>query len=73
MAALPIQAVHRRNLIAVDENKARRILSEQFPEVNVLRSADILTDTSAIQALGDVEAKECFAKACQFGRMRITH
>lgn len=62
-------AVHRRAVIAVDETKARRIISERFPTLSIVRSVDILNDESIIRALGVAEAQECFAKACRFGRM----
>lgn len=69
-AAMAI-AVHRHSVLAVDERKARRILAERFPHVTILRSAEILNAPSVLAALGEVAAKECFAKAVRHGRMHV--
>lgn len=55
--------------LAIDDRKARRILTGRFRRVRLHWTADLLRASSVVTALGRPLVDECFARALRFGRM----
>lgn len=69
-AAIAI-AASRRMDIAIDDRKARRIIRERFPLLQVRWTVDLLRAPLVVAALGARQAEECFEKARRLGRMHV--
>jgi predicted nucleic acid-binding protein len=69
-AAIAI-AVSRHLDIAIDDRKARRIISNGFDHLRMFWTVELLLAKPVTAALGPRRAAECFEKAKQFGRMHV--
>lgn len=70
--AASIAAAHRLGYgICLDDGKARRIVSEAYPELPVWWSVELLGHKRVEKALGVKRAKDCIDSAKVFGRMRL--
>lgn len=69
-AAIAI-AVHRGLDIAIDDRKARRIIHDRFPRLQLFWTVNLLRAPSVIAALGVVRAADLFDRARRHGRMHV--
>ena len=70
-AAAIAVAVTRGLDLVIDDRKARRILRQQFSQVRIYWTVDLLRAPQVLAALGRRQAEDCFAKAQRFGRMHV--
>lgn len=68
-AAAVALASQRRIILGLDERKARRVASANFPDLILTSSAELLEGQLVRDALGDVHAQECVRRAFEIGRM----
>jgi predicted nucleic acid-binding protein len=64
-------AASRSHMLVIDERKARRIISERWPTMRLMRSSELLTLPAVTSALGPERAAECFQRAIQIARMHV--
>lgn len=55
--------------LAIDERKARRIVRERYPEMDLCSSFEILEDSELLRVLGHDVIAECLHSAIHFGGM----
>ena len=70
-AAAIAVAVTRGLDLVIDDRKARRILRQQFSQVQTYWTVDLLRAQEVLAALGRRQAEDCFTKALRFGRMHV--
>lgn len=57
--------------VLIDERKARKLCADEYPDLVVASSIDILTHNSVRDALGEKGYLEAIVKALQISRMRV--